>query len=1436
MLATQTADGDLRVWSVSKPPTSEPPRVIRVLKRPDPTFLPGRTWLSWSKNGRILQYSETETWSWDVRTKHVTYETVPVLEGIRGLAAYGPSATLFSLGPDFTVQQYDLDQSRIVANIRHAPYTVPPTPPEQIKQLDWTTSESEEDLYSPVTQSRKPPTDRQRMMSPQSQLSGTTSIQSRPSKYSSRQRDITSPARQSELTGTTFSAGTQATYLHDHLKSPGSSRVRRKSSKLREQVPISPQDRPVDDLFPFTRARLNDVPYKPPKQLSESEITPNSLRRQMLLTVFGWSEDIQDLIRDEMSRHAPDSQHAILLSRWLAEDDEYLCEIMGNTSVMSTMDWMLLTLGTIDHSASTKRTSQVFIEKMLSRGDVHVAATMLLALGDLSDAIEVYVSRNQFLEAVLLTCLVTPADWQRQSYLVRKWGEHVVENSQQQLAIRCFSCSGGEPSEPWTSPTAPTTSSMNYIAPYVPDQSTSEEEISHSHHESHRQALMNRRVLDAPTPVAMPAPPTPFRTAHAQHSRVTPQNSALKLITNFAPPQKIEYKFPGLKSADYTPTATNSVTPIAESAIDRSALSAASPGGSGSYRQNNIRSLNAAMSARGNNALHRQRLPSIGETPVDVEGPSFKTSPPPPLPRDQLPTPADSSSEKEREEKRSRASEEDVSEGSAPQEEKPVTSNTDLSTLTLTPARYQPTHTSSSRETPQTAVRPRPDVEFPHNLPRPNSRSSDLEDLASLDQQQPRTGSRSRKPDGLSINLAPTKSEYVEIDHHSGTQPRTGQTYSTTQFDTNSEMTSPLRTGDTIESRTKSPSVSHRSICQYISSIEQAHYYNHNARSRETSSSKMKEKRDRTLTRRESDTSEQRTINPAKRSPSSPIPMSPEYLRMYTQSVESIDSSYPPSADRSGTPASRSRLGQHHARARRDDTRRHRSQSAKGSSSKQKDGSLERRSRSRSRQERGAPRSPSSPLPMVPSEEDRTRITDPSMRFVSADRQHRSREASRQREQSVEPRPVHRSRSRTVEDVDGHVSRRSSVSNRSGRRHRKREGSAPASERRHVRNGLGYDSLTGESSSAIPLETEIRSGSTNTNMRRKDLAKELAAAELEARRLSLARRPSAPVIPFPGQAAHGKSASESNAPPPLYRANTHDPSTTRHHGDSRIRRPATPRAMQVPSEAVNGPVESSGNLEMLLPSSVYQSPNPDAAHSPRPHTSHFGRGHVRTRSHGMDDPRTHAEMEAALAQLPRHPAYSTQVARSRETSRTRGISRDRAHQSSTVEDIGPMIIDSGAACSSPPPMLLPELQHLATPPPPPPPPAPPKDKPQLSLRTVDPIATRTPLPSSANPRTDDGANNGSMSAGPSLQGGHHRRGRSGNLNLGGGGDSSQFMGKIKSFAGKMRTSSQNRDNSAKSPPQQWTSANGVSGEGHNGEGISPYETNTGFAGGQGVQT
>jgi hypothetical protein len=46
------------VWSVSKTFNSEDPaKVVRLLKRTE-NYLAGPNWMGWSKNGRIIQFSE----------------------------------------------------------------------------------------------------------------------------------------------------------------------------------------------------------------------------------------------------------------------------------------------------------------------------------------------------------------------------------------------------------------------------------------------------------------------------------------------------------------------------------------------------------------------------------------------------------------------------------------------------------------------------------------------------------------------------------------------------------------------------------------------------------------------------------------------------------------------------------------------------------------------------------------------------------------------------------------------------------------------------------------------------------------------------------------------------------------------------------------------------------------------------------------------------------------------------------------------------------------------------------------------------------------------------------------------------------------------------------------------------------------------------------
>ncbi|KIW33593.1 uncharacterized protein PV07_00430 [Cladophialophora immunda] len=1462
MLATQTADGDLRVWSVSKPPTSEAPRVIRVLKRTD-TYTPGRNWISWSKNGRIVQFSEGKTWAWDVRTKHVTYEPIPTVDGVRAIACHGPTGTLFTLGPDYTVQQYDVERALLVANARHLPLTVPPTPPEDARVPIWTTSESEEELASPLVRARRElraseaaKHERNNIPSPQSALS------SQKGGLKNGASDIISPAGRTDYTTTSFDTGiqTQSTMNQQPAQllsqtyqpqSPVTARSARKGSRLRQEVIMSPEETPVAELFPYTRARLHDVPYRPPRSLDESHMTPDDLRRQMLSVVFGWEEDIHDLIRDELSRHPSDSQTAIFLAKWLDEDPDYLAEIMGSTGIISHLDWMLLALGTISNQVGAKKITQVFIEKLLAKGDCHAAATLLLALGDRSDAIEVYVSRNQYMEAVLLTCLVTPDDWQRQSYLVRRWGEHVVENSQQSLAIRCFSCTGVEPSDPWTSPNAQL-ATRTILEPTLSPQATHLQPLEPMEYPAiFQKTLERRRTLDAPTPVAMPPPnilsaihqpPTPFRTAAAQGTRITPQTSALKLITSFGSQPSNNFKFPGLKPEDRTPTVAPAVTPIAESAVDRSALS---PGGLGSYRLNNIRSINSALSAKTATpgGFQPSRLTVIGETPIDVEAPQFSS-----LPQRSVSVPAELTTSKTID-----------AEEHAPVVDEPQRGKQALTLLTS--ARYEPLATPV-KETPQTAVGPQTAIKFP--APGTQFNTGIGHDERHLDTARTRTGSKSRKPDGLSIQtVLVSNQEFVPSASYGDpiSRPVTTGSYSNTQLDTSGDLTGPPTTDLSYRSA-KSPIVTGRSIDQYISSLEQAQYYTKHSRARGYSST-SKQSRDDQSDRKKSrannmdDSGEReprRTIPAAKRSPSSPVPMSPEDLRMYSTSVESFDSMYSSNfsgIDRAETPGSMSKLSRRGSQStakggkprKRSHSRHTGTKSKAGSRAASRHQSPEPaifspRGRSSSRKENLGHRSPSSPRPMVPSEEDRqSRFDqDSALRLVSKDRHRLHRSSSRQphrdtsarRDRSPDRRRVRaRSRSRQAEEATT-LSRKAS---RSEHNRRNRRPSDAVYDRSAHPDDPEDNSMF---NSTLAAQEVVPRSASQPQFAVEGERRALQAELPQARKQPLARRPSVPNAPFPSElSAHSKSASTSNVSPLLTRSSTHDgPSTASSFQENGLgrelsglglskERPGTPRAMQVDAaipedqEAQVFPVASGTEL---LSSDVYRPPTREDISRP-------------------GSARAPASLEF-LSQIPKHPAYDRRIAGSRSSSkgpearassRSRGTSRDRTARVSPRE-VPPVMMSSppigttetaisAAFATSPPqnPPILPELQHLAEPPPPPPPPLLQKmssytgGSPNLSnSRGFEPMdAAAVPLPMSAVPTHTTfhdvaaiAGNTAPLSAGAMSSSTGHRRGRSGNDNQSGS-SGGQLLNKLRNFTGRARSPSRGRrggdDNQSMSP-------------------------------------
>ncbi|KAJ5178214.1 uncharacterized protein N7500_000913 [Penicillium coprophilum] len=1254
MLATQSSNGDLRVWSVAKPPGKESPRVIRVLKRSDSNSSDPK-WMGWSKNGRLVQYLEGETWSWDVRTKHVTYDPIPTIDGVRGIANYGPTATLFTIGPQHSVQQYDLENPTMVANVQHLPIIPRPGTAEgsRAKTMSPRRLQDAPDIRELPGAARRTPFDatsiesiRQRadLTSPASSRSRTESVSSKASSGKYNMRPFSPPSRSGQ-SATTFSMTSgghdtpqaSASFAYPSSVSMSSVRSSRAASRLRNEVHISPADKNIVDLFPFTRARLIDVPYKQQPPIDETNLTSDDLRLQMLSVVFGWDGDIQDLITDELSRHAMGSQSAILLTRWLGENDTDEMAAMISSGHVTTSDWMILALSQMSGQGQANKVGQAFVQKLLEIGDIHTSAAILLGLGDKNDAIEVYVSRNHFMEAILMTCLLFPSDWQRQSYLVRRWGEHVVTHSQQQLAIRCFMCTGAEPSEPWASPSAQQTSSFAEMVRASP--------------------------LTSPEPSQANMMPPPVRPRSTSNSKTAVKTPALKLITSFEG-QPGRFRFPGLKSDDRTPTNAPGITPIAESAVPESAMS---PGGFGSYKLNNIQSLNHAMTSRTNTpAFNRRRLPSIGETPNEYS----------------------STSENEREQS---------------QDEKESNSGF----LILSAVKYNP-DLDSQKPSPQTAVQGTDKFAAIKGLPSPAA--GVFEALTNDDH---RNGSRDRKPDGLQIET---------LEGERNPQDRTGL------------IPSAKSTASTANSfaSARSPSVSGRSIDQYISSLDEANYHARKLRPHtpgrgrrnpdDTASQSSRAHRDASRDTR--GMSEHRYIQSAKRSPSSPVPMSPEELARYHtgESGKPFETQKSKSRTRSS-----SKVRGSASRNRQRSSSRH---TASRISTDKRDTSIRGRSNDR---QGSSVRSPSSPLPMAYPAEGTSQDIDNPLRLVEGNQKRlrsRHRSASRRRAEkgsTSKTDGASETRHKTSQSLSviqpGPASdpwaQQASVPEQLSSKVFGQEGTSNGHS-----NGQGQLSSTAnEFQDIVPPRTPFV-----TLAERK--RREIAAAELEARRLSLARNPSAPNIPFPGELQSARSPLEGSPPfsgtssyfqrapsrnkmAPA-KVSTDYPSSS----DSNSSRsgmpgglPATPRAMRHPKYGGTGQDEERPPSVPIIPtdnsfflsSARYQG---DAA-------ERIGR------SMSVPVPESQYNAPSMPIDVPMHPRFNPALPRSRSSSRSRAKGHNRTSSGGYVSGTSPHVqvsieetiehaMQSEPSSQNetipppPPPPILPELQHLNTPPPPPP--------------------------------------------------------------------------------------------------------------------------------------
>lgn len=1357
MLASQTADGDLRVWSVSKPPSTEPARVIRLLGTPGVSSNT-RNWFGWSKNGRLIQHVDGDTRAWDVRTKKVSAVQIPTVSEVAAITNYGPTATLFTICTNHMIQQYDVNPQNeplMVANVQHAPVNAPPTPPDSIPRetppplepptvpvhVETGSSEDEEVTMSPLQkiaqemdQMEEERRDRVTPLSPISSRASMSSASSYGRRGKSRSRDRYGSSRTSEREseGTLFSSGSSTRSGRESISIRTTSSMnpsRLQPSSLRQEMLRSPEEAKDNrrmDLFPYTKARLSEVKFRAP-QYGNARMTPDVLRKEMISVVFGWDHDIEDLIRDEQSRHASGSASAVLLGKWLGDNAaDAVAEMIGSES-MSSSDWMLLALSQMGQG-SQKQIGEAFVRRLLERDELHPAVAILLGLGQQNDAVEAYVSRKYYIEAVLLTCLLFPNDWQRQSYLVRKWGEIAVSQQQAELAVRCFSCTTIESSEPWFSPRAQDevfAAQQNQMSPTSP--------------------------LTSPPSAGNP-------------NRLTVKNAALKLNT----------KLDG-SSQKPQPTTTLGVTPIIDSAISPVASAA-------TWKRSTSRGFRDPSSARTATpgGYGRKRDPSAAMSTRSVDPDS---------------TPLVGSKQSSRP-------------GSRTSHKEPGTA------------------IRSRRGESESLPSPAPGV---YNDSRGASRT--------------RGASRDRNYHGLQLDVAPVEEREDAISPYPTTSSTRGHRHRKSQGSLASgsvvshprEDLSPLPTGDSTRS------FKGRNIDRYIDSLEEANAEANKLRAENRSRSRPRTK-DRSPSRGRE---EVKYIRPAKRSPSSPVPMSTDDAQHYRK--ESYEESRSaeitsPVDSRSGRPRATSRSATSHTRgssrqARRQESPEHgnirsRSRTAAYTTSKphSRGASPEReeqqkqhcndRGRHQHKRISSGARSPSSPSPMDAYNEET---------FEPQPRRYRQRSTSRKPAESGR-RPMSPERSTRARS---------------------------SSRRNHEPLSATRQRYSDELSESKPSPTHPADASVqlqNRQGRPRALSrKELAAKELEERRLSLARRPSAPQIPHPETLSGGRpglspigdgptlsSASYLARDLDKQRSRTVEPEQMRGHsskpsggsGMPAIGLPATPRAMRHPRYMGAEPDEKDKvpavpELPAAFAKGSDMAPPPPPPPPPAPTYNDMGDG---IGGGGLLlQPSVYARSASAPPEQTLHPSQ-----RLRAGSTSKSHSRNASHVQPQHSPTKPSDENNIIIVEEPeePPPVLPELQHLATPPPPPPPPTWP------SVNTGNGVGSYFPPGATAgNTQAHGHGNSGVINIAmdsrgttpaelptdsqlvppPSKSPGVHRRGRgsiSGLSSLSASRDdnkeaSNGLASKWKTVRDRMRSESKSR---AKSPPQG------------QGDTPSPYET------------
>jgi hypothetical protein len=202
-------------------------------------------------------------------------------------------------------------------------------------------------------------------------------------------------------------------------------------------------------LFPAARARMRKLSTSL-VDVAEPTSSSDFMLSEMLRKVFGWEEDVRSLIRTEWHMYRQHSIERAILQCWLGENLVNHSDRNDSNRTSLDVEWIVHALraspGNNDH---TMRMG--FAWRLEKEGDLHAAAALYIGMDQVERVVGMYTSGGHWIDAVLLTALRWPDDWQRIANLLRRWTSAMLAECDelQSLAVRCIASSEVKPKQHW---------------------------------------------------------------------------------------------------------------------------------------------------------------------------------------------------------------------------------------------------------------------------------------------------------------------------------------------------------------------------------------------------------------------------------------------------------------------------------------------------------------------------------------------------------------------------------------------------------------------------------------------------------------------------------------------------------------------------------------------------------------------------------------------------------------------------------------------------------------------------------------------------------------------------------------------------------------------------------------------------------------------------